>query len=108
MSDDNDGLLAGLGIVGVGLLGLVAWLVTSDDSSSRTTSVDTSGGGTTVTQSAPEPDSLTGVTGTINYDVGGSTGPGSDLGTGGSASPDEFDSAEEATLAELYDTDTGD
>jgi len=102
----DDGLLAGLGIVGVGLLGVVAWLVTSDSSSTSSTSTPTvpdsfyepvespdpttetsgSGSDTSLTLSdLPSGDSISGVTGTLGVDYTG-----------------------DDNLAELRDTDTGD
>jgi hypothetical protein len=96
----DDGLVAGLGVVGVGLVGLVAWLLASDSSSDAPGSGPVSGDGTIDLDDLRPGDSLTGVTGTIDFDVGGD-------GSGGSADPDNFDSPEDAYLAELYDTDTG-
>jgi len=97
----DDGLLAGLGIVGVGLLGVVAWLVAGDSSSTAPGSGPVSGDGTVALEDLRPGDSVTGVTGTIDYDVGGD-------GSGGSADPDNFETAWDAYQAELRDTDTGD
>jgi len=49
--------------------------------------------------SVPEPDSVTGVTGFLDTNYGGSNG---------TVNPDNFESNLQGYYAELYDTDTGD
>jgi hypothetical protein len=101
---DDEALVAGFGVVGVGLLGLVAWLVAGDSSSDPNDpggSGPVSGDGTIDLEDLRPGDSLTGVTGTIDFDVGGD-------GSGGSADPDNFETPWDAYQAELRDTDTGD
>lgn len=122
MPNDNDGLLAGLGIVGLGLLGVVAWLVSGDSGtgSGSGSGVETQSSGAPTAgelrdlagnvdsdnpvpggnESVAPPSSPTGVVGTIRRDLGGDDGIVNESDAPGLT-------ARERYLAELYDTDTG-
>jgi len=93
MNGDNDGLIAGASVAGLGLAALAAYLVTRDDANDIAQTIRDRA------DSATNP-----ATGIFEEDLG--SGP---LGTGGIVSPDDVpaDSPLSPYELELADTDTG-